>query len=150
MAGASWSYGVDIRDAAAVEAMVEEIFREGPLTDLVNNAAGNFISRAPRTYPAQGFDAIANIVMHGTFYVTQAVGKRWIAAKQKGSVVSIARNVDAKRRAVRRAISDEQGGDPGDDDVARTANGDATASASTPSRRAKSRPKAEQAAHARR
>ena len=28
--------------------------------------------------------------MHGTFYVTQAVGKRWIAAKQKGSVVSIA------------------------------------------------------------
>ncbi len=27
--------------------------------------------------------------MHGTFYVTQAVGKRWIAAKQKGSVVSI-------------------------------------------------------------
>jgi NAD(P)-dependent dehydrogenase (short-subunit alcohol dehydrogenase family) len=27
----------------------------------------------------RGFDAIANIVMHGTFYVTQAVGKRWIA-----------------------------------------------------------------------
>ncbi len=27
--------------------------------------------------------------MHGTFYVTHAVGKRWIAAKQKGSVVSI-------------------------------------------------------------
>jgi NAD(P)-dependent dehydrogenase (short-subunit alcohol dehydrogenase family) len=39
------SYGVDIRDAAAVEAMVEEIFRDGPLTGLVNNAAGNFISR---------------------------------------------------------------------------------------------------------
>ncbi len=42
------SYGVDIRDAAAVEAMVDEIFREGPLTGLVNNAAGNS-SRAPRT-----------------------------------------------------------------------------------------------------
>jgi NAD(P)-dependent dehydrogenase (short-subunit alcohol dehydrogenase family) len=37
------SYGVDIRDAAAVEAMVEEIFRDRPLTGLVNNAAGNFI-----------------------------------------------------------------------------------------------------------
>jgi len=72
------AYGVDIRDAAAVDAMVEEIFRAGALTDLVNNAAGNFISPTEALSP-RGFDAIANIVMHGTFYVTQAVGKRWIA-----------------------------------------------------------------------
>jgi NAD(P)-dependent dehydrogenase (short-subunit alcohol dehydrogenase family) len=83
------SYGLDIRDAAAVEAMVDEIFREGALTGLVNNAAGNFVSRSEDLSP-RGFDAIANIVMHGTFYMTQAVGKRWIAAKQKGSVLSIA------------------------------------------------------------
>ncbi len=82
------SYGVDIRDAAAVEAMVDEIFRDGPLTSLVNNAAGNFIARTEDLSP-RGFDAIANIVMHGTFYVTQAVGKRWIAAGQPGSIVSI-------------------------------------------------------------
>jgi NAD(P)-dependent dehydrogenase (short-subunit alcohol dehydrogenase family) len=82
------SYGVDIRDASAVEATVEEIFRDGPLTSLVNNAAGNFIARTEDLSP-RGFDAIANIVMHGTFYVTQAVGKRWIAAGLSGGVVSI-------------------------------------------------------------
>jgi NAD(P)-dependent dehydrogenase (short-subunit alcohol dehydrogenase family) len=83
------AFGVDIRDAGAVDTMVEEIFASGPLTGLVNNAAGNFISRTQDLSP-RGFDAIANIVMHGTFYVTHAVGKRWIAGKSKGSVVSIA------------------------------------------------------------
>lgn len=82
------SHGVDIRDAAAVDAMVGAIFADGPLTDLVNNAAGNFISRTEDLSP-RGFDAVANIVMHGTFYVTQAVGKRWVAGKNRGNVVSI-------------------------------------------------------------
>src|SRR2546427_291287 len=51
-------------------------------------AAGNFISRTEDLSP-RGFDAIANIVFHGTFYVTHAVGKRWIAGGHKGSVISI-------------------------------------------------------------
>jgi NAD(P)-dependent dehydrogenase (short-subunit alcohol dehydrogenase family) len=82
------SYGVDIRNAAAVDEMIEDIFRSGPLTGLVNNAAGNFISRTEDLSP-KGFDAVANIVMHGSFYVTHAVGRRWIAGKHRGSVVSI-------------------------------------------------------------
>jgi NAD(P)-dependent dehydrogenase (short-subunit alcohol dehydrogenase family) len=83
------AHGVDIRDAQAVDHLVETIFTEhGPLTDLINNAAGNFISRSEELSP-RGFDAIANIVMHGTFYVTHAVGRRWIAAGHRGNVVSI-------------------------------------------------------------
>ncbi|MGF6872779.1 SDR family oxidoreductase [Paraburkholderia sp. MM5477-R1] len=79
---------VDIRNAESVDQMVGEIWKDGPLTGLVNNAAGNFVSRT-EDLSSRGFDAIANIVLHGTFYVTQAVGKRWIAEKIPGSVVSI-------------------------------------------------------------
>lgn len=73
------SLGCDIRDAQAVEAMVDQLFADAPLTGLINNAAGNFISRTEDLSP-RGFDAIANIVFHGSFYVTHAVGKRWVAA----------------------------------------------------------------------
>jgi NAD(P)-dependent dehydrogenase (short-subunit alcohol dehydrogenase family) len=87
--GSVRAHAVDIRDAAAVDAMVQRIWDEsGPLTGLVNNAAGNFISPTKDLTP-NGFNAIANIVFHGTFYVTQAVGKRWIDGKHKGSVLSI-------------------------------------------------------------
>ena len=82
------TYAVDIRDAAAVDAVVADIFASGPLTDLINNAAGNFISRT-EDLSSRGFDAVANIVMHGTFYVTHAVGRRWIAGGHRGNVVSI-------------------------------------------------------------
>ena len=80
---------VDLRDAESVEAMIDTIWEQaGPLTGLLNNAAGNFISRT-EDLSSRGFDAIANTVFHGTFYVTHAVGKRWIARGNRGSVVSI-------------------------------------------------------------
>ncbi len=83
------THSVDIRDAQAVDAMVERIWTEaGPLDGLVNNAAGNFISPTKDLSP-NGFNAITSIVFNGTFYVTHAVGKRWIAGNHKGSVVSI-------------------------------------------------------------
>ena len=78
----------DIRLPDAVENMMTRVFDEGPLTGLVNNAAGNFISRTKDLSP-NGFNAIASIVFHGTFYVTLAAGKRWIEARQQANVVSI-------------------------------------------------------------
>ena len=82
------TFSVDIRVATAVEEMVGEIWAGGSLDGLVNNAAGNFISQTKDLSP-RAFDAIANIVLHGTFYVTNACGKRWIAEQRKASVISI-------------------------------------------------------------
>jgi NAD(P)-dependent dehydrogenase (short-subunit alcohol dehydrogenase family) len=79
----------DIRSAEMIADKLDEIWASrGPLTGLVNNAAGNFISRTEDLSP-RGFDAIANIVFRGTFYTTLDIGKRWIKAKQKGNVVNI-------------------------------------------------------------
>jgi NAD(P)-dependent dehydrogenase (short-subunit alcohol dehydrogenase family) len=77
------TFGVDIRIAQAVEDMVESLFASGGLSGLVNNAAGNFISPTEALSP-RGFDAIAGIVFHGSFYVTQAIGKRWVAQAKVG------------------------------------------------------------------
>jgi NAD(P)-dependent dehydrogenase (short-subunit alcohol dehydrogenase family) len=79
----------DIRVAEAVDDMVGQIWADGgALTGLVNNAAGNFISRTKDLSP-KGFNAIADIVFRGSFYVTLSCGKRWIEGGHKGSVISI-------------------------------------------------------------
>ena len=79
----------DIRVPEAIGEMIETIWADGgALTGLVNNAAGNFISRTEDLSP-RGFDAIANIVFRGSFFVTLDAGKRWLAENKKASVVSI-------------------------------------------------------------
>ncbi len=82
------THPLDIRSYQDVDDFIGEIFEEKPLYGLVNNAAGNFISPTKMLSP-RGFDAIANIVFHGTFYVTHAVGTRWIKQGLKGNIISI-------------------------------------------------------------
>ena len=79
---------LDIRASKDVDDYVDSIFKIKPLDGLVNNAAGNFISPT-KDLSHKGFDAIANIVFHGTFYMTHSVGKRWIELGHKGSIVNI-------------------------------------------------------------
>jgi len=82
-------YACDIRVPDAISDMNDRIWSaHGPLTGLMNNAAGNFISRT-EDLSIRGFDAIANIVFRGSFYMTHDIGKRWIEQKLKGSVCSI-------------------------------------------------------------
>ncbi len=87
--GHVFTHPCDIRVPDVIYEMNDLIWaKHGPLTGLVNNAAGNFISRT-EDISIRGFDAIANIVFRGTFAMTHDIGKRWIAAGDKGSVLSI-------------------------------------------------------------
>ena len=78
----------DIRDGAAVEAMMEEIWREAPLDVLVNNAAATFIAQTDRL-SFRAADAILAPTLHGAMYCTIAAGRRWVDGSRKGVVLSI-------------------------------------------------------------
>jgi NAD(P)-dependent dehydrogenase (short-subunit alcohol dehydrogenase family) len=78
----------DVRSLEAVEAMIDSIWTEGPLDILVNNAAGNFISRTEDLSP-RAWESVINIVLIGTLHCTMACGRRWLNSKLKGTVLSI-------------------------------------------------------------
>jgi NAD(P)-dependent dehydrogenase (short-subunit alcohol dehydrogenase family) len=83
-------HALDVRDAAGVESLVNQIFaRFQNLDGLVNNAAGNFISPTERL-SANAFSSIIDIVLKGSVHTTLAAGKNWIEKKQKGTVLNIA------------------------------------------------------------
>lgn len=87
--GKAAGHACDVRQPEAIEAMLDAIWADGgPLTGLVNNAAGNFVSRT-EDLSMRAFDAVANIVMRGSFNMTLECGRRWLAAGQRGSVLSI-------------------------------------------------------------
>src|ERR1700759_2578191 len=78
----------DIRDGAAVDAMMDAIWRDGAIDVLVNNAAATFIAQTEHL-SFRAADAILAPTLHGTMYCTLAAGKRWIETRHKGVVLSI-------------------------------------------------------------
>ena len=78
----------DIRDGAAVDAMMDAVWREAPLDVLVNNAAATFIAQTEHL-SFRAADAILAPTLHGAMYCTLGAGKRWIEGNHKGVVLSI-------------------------------------------------------------
>ena len=83
---------VDVRLPDQVDEMAARVVKHfGRIDVLVNNAAGNFICRAEELSP-NGWNAVINIVLNGSFYCTRAVGRHLIARRAPGSIVSILAN----------------------------------------------------------
>ena len=81
-------YRCDVRDAAAVEEMIERIWAEGPLNVLMNNAAGNFLARTEEL-SLGAFQAVIGIVLMGTLHTTMACGRRWLKAGDHAVVLNV-------------------------------------------------------------
>ena len=80
---------VDVRDPERVEAWVAEAAGAlGPPRMLINNAAGNFLAHAIDLSP-NGWRAVIDIVLNGTFYCSTAVARSMREAGVGGSILNV-------------------------------------------------------------
>ncbi len=87
--GIDAQFGVcDVRDAVAVRTVVENVVtRRGRLDIVVNNAAGNFPAPMSKISP-NGFKAVVDIDLLGTYNVTRAAFDAWLQG-HGGNIVNI-------------------------------------------------------------
>ena len=81
----------DVRDPEQTKAVAERALKQfGRIDVLINNAAGNFLCAAEQLTP-NGWRAVVEIVLNGTFFMSQAVLP---AMKQQGggSIINIGAN----------------------------------------------------------
>jgi NAD(P)-dependent dehydrogenase (short-subunit alcohol dehydrogenase family) len=76
----------DLRDAAQVTSLMDQVWAGGPLDVLVNNAAGTMLTRS-ETLSARAVDAVLATSLHGAVYATLEAGRRWISDKRPGTLM---------------------------------------------------------------
>ncbi len=81
-------YVLDVRKPEQVEEVIGKMWAKRPPNVLINNAAGNFISKS-ENLSSNAVDTILGIVLHGSTYCALACGKRWIADKTPGTILNI-------------------------------------------------------------
>jgi len=79
----------DVRIPEQVQALVDGVVaKRGRVDGLINNAAGNFLVKAEDLSP-NGWRAVVDIVLNGTFYCSRAAGKAMIASGRGGTILNI-------------------------------------------------------------
>jgi NAD(P)-dependent dehydrogenase (short-subunit alcohol dehydrogenase family) len=90
--GEALTVPTDVRVPEQVDRLIDRtVERFGRVDILINNAAGNFICRAEDLTP-NGWTAVVNIVLNGSFFCARAFARHLIARGAGGSIVSILAN----------------------------------------------------------
>lgn len=88
--GKVYAAPASIRDPEQVDRFMADAWDHfGGFDILVNNAGGQF-AQAAIDFSPKGWNAVIDTNLSGTWYMTQAAGRRWRDAGRPGSVVSIA------------------------------------------------------------
>jgi citronellol/citronellal dehydrogenase len=87
--GSAEAVATDIRDADAVESLVNgALERHGRLDVLVNNAGGQFLSPAEAVSP-KGFRTVLELNVQGTWQMTHAAATKAFIPQRSGKVISV-------------------------------------------------------------
>lgn len=82
-----------IRDVEAAEAFIKRVFAEaGRLDVLINNAGGQFPLAAEKISP-NGWRAVIDTNLNGSWNMTQAAAKRWIDRGEAGAIVNVVADI---------------------------------------------------------
>ncbi len=88
-----WSQPMSIRDTGAVDTLYDAIFDDlGRLDIVVNNAGGQFPLAALDLSP-NGWNAVVDTNLNGTWYMMQAAARRWRDRGEGGSIVNIVADI---------------------------------------------------------
>ena len=87
--GPAFQMTANVRDFEEVSSFTKAVVDKfGKIDGLVNNAAGNFYSTSEDLSP-NGFKAVIETVLNGSFHFSKAVGSHWIESSTKGAILNI-------------------------------------------------------------
>ncbi len=83
------AHTVDIREPEAVKALFDAVWTTHGRFDILINSAGGQFPQAAIDFSINGWNAVINTNLNGTWYMMQAAAQRWRDRKHPGSIVNI-------------------------------------------------------------
>jgi NAD(P)-dependent dehydrogenase (short-subunit alcohol dehydrogenase family) len=82
-------YELEVADRSSIERLTERVWREhGPISLLVNNAGTNIPEKA-LDVSEKSWDVVQAANLKGTFFMSQAIARRWVDDGAPGAIVNI-------------------------------------------------------------